>query len=288
MSLFSSDPPPDSPGDPHGNVQAAALVVQPQTNGLGIASFVCALVGLFFTGGLLCPIAVILGLIALGRAPRGFAIAGLILGLLGSCGWVLAFLLFGAAILAMLGIAVAAVALTETEKVEMTSDMVTMAIAVKGYETENGYLPATLDDLGLKSTTMSDPWGRPYGYHLLDERPGFDIVSPGADGVHGTADDVRLTTLGEAWKAGGVGFDVEEDASSGSVTISLGGRSVTARGDDEHGRLTIDLGDRTIEIVGDEDGGSIDVVPSSQPGDPPDPPDAPAPPDAPDPADPDG
>jgi len=59
----------------------------PQTNGLGIAGFIVSLVGMVLCMGFICPIGAILSGIALIWKPRGFAIAGLILGLLGSLLW---------------------------------------------------------------------------------------------------------------------------------------------------------------------------------------------------------
>ncbi|HMN95116.1 MAG TPA: hypothetical protein PKC43_02005 [Phycisphaerales bacterium] len=78
----------------------------PGSNALGTAGFVVALLGLF-TGGVLSPIGMILSLFALGREPRGLAIAGAILGFIGSCGGIIVFLLFGGAILALLGLGAA-------------------------------------------------------------------------------------------------------------------------------------------------------------------------------------
>ena len=54
-------------------------------NTLGLAGFITSVVGILF-GGLLCPVGLILSLVALGRPPRGFAVAGAVIGLLGSCG----------------------------------------------------------------------------------------------------------------------------------------------------------------------------------------------------------
>ena len=45
------------------------------TNGLAIVGFVLAIVGIF-SSGILCPIGLIISLIALGREPKGFAIEG--------------------------------------------------------------------------------------------------------------------------------------------------------------------------------------------------------------------
>jgi Na+-driven multidrug efflux pump len=68
---------PYQPSQQYGNVQPAP------SNGLGIAGFVVSLVGLI-PCGLLCPLGALLSLIAVFRQPRGFAIAGLIIGTLGS------------------------------------------------------------------------------------------------------------------------------------------------------------------------------------------------------------
>ncbi len=238
----------------------------PQTNTIGLVGFVFSLVGLLVTGGVLCPIGLILSLVGLGRQPRGFAIAGVILGLLGSCGLVLFGAAILAAVLAALGLAVVAIVLTEPEQLEITSDMANMAIAIKQYETENDVLPADLEVLDLKASTLMDPWGRRYAYHFRDEAPGFDIISRGADGTVDTEDDVMFTALGRAWATSGVGVHVEEHGDGGRVRISVGGHSVTAEGEAGGGRVTIDLGDRVIEITGGETGGEEEPPPAAPKG----------------------
>src|SRR4051794_20572043 len=65
------------------------------TNGLGIAGFVVSLVGLILTGGILCPIGLLLSLFALFRRPRGFAIAGFIIGIIGSLALIAVLAFFG-------------------------------------------------------------------------------------------------------------------------------------------------------------------------------------------------
>jgi len=171
-----------------------------QTNGLGIAGFVCSLVGLF-TGGLLCPIGLILSLVALGRQPKGFAVAGLILGLLGTCGGIIVFLLFGTLILGALGIAAAAVILSESERFEITFDMDGMATAIRVYEDEHGALPASLDDLELPEAMRTDPWARRYAYRLTPgTAAGFDVISAGPDGQFDTEDDLMLSRRDQIWE----------------------------------------------------------------------------------------
>jgi hypothetical protein len=242
----------------------------PGTNAMGVAGFVCSLVGLIFTLGILCPVGLILSLIGLGRKPRGFAVAGVVLGLIGTCGGLLLLLVGGAAILAALGIAAATIALSEPEKMEITTDMANMALSIKAYERQNRSLPATLDELDVRPTIRTDPWGNAYEYHLLDEPPGFDLVSAGKDQTFGTIDDARFTSLDEAWATTGLGIDVQEDDDGGTVTIKLGGRTIVAEGHAEEGRVSIDLGDRVIEIVGDDTGGRVNVVPAEPDEDDPD------------------
>ena len=246
-----------------GGQQPMGVEPKPQ-NGLGVAAFVVSMIGLFVTGGLACPIGVVLGLVAMGRQPRGFAVAGLVIGLIGSCGIIIAGLVFGATILAMLGLAVAAVVLSEPQTLEITSDMINMSIAIKAYEKENDYLPANLRLLDLEPHVLKDPWQKDYQYELLDVDQ-FDLVSAGADGTYETADDIRLSRLNETWQAGGLNFKVSEH--DDTVRIEVGDLSLTASDDGGEGTVSIDLGDRVIEIVGSADGASIDVVPDV-PGEP--------------------
>lgn len=64
--------------------QPVQVVVQaPETNGLGTAGFIVSLIS-FFLCGLSSPVGLLLSGLALFKRPRGLAIAGTILGLLGS------------------------------------------------------------------------------------------------------------------------------------------------------------------------------------------------------------
>ncbi len=73
---------------------------EPQSNGLGLASFVISLVGLA-SGGLLSIVGMILGAVAMRRTPRGFAIAGFMLGLFGT----LVGCVFAAVLMGIIGVA---------------------------------------------------------------------------------------------------------------------------------------------------------------------------------------
>ena len=239
---------------PHEPLYAPA---QP-TNGLAIAGFVCSLVGLFATGGLLCPIGLILSLIALGKPfGRGWAIAGIVIGLIGSCGWLALWVVVGAAILAAIGIAIGALAVSQPEKTEITYDMVRIHEAVESNEKDTGFLPASLESLSLASDVLTDPWSRPYRYVLDTNESGFDIISDGKDLKPGTADDVHLSRLDKLWNGTKFDFKIDGDKEGGSVVIDLGESSVKITGDEQGGRISLDTGDEVIEIKGDQAGGSV-------------------------------
>ena len=112
--------------------QQPHVVYQPvqQSNGLGTAGFILSLVGLV-TGGILSPIGLIISLIALGKHPKGLAIAGVIIGLIGSCGIIATVMFAGAAILAALGIGIAA-AVAQGDQWALVSDMSTITVAHRG------------------------------------------------------------------------------------------------------------------------------------------------------------
>src|SRR4051794_39566029 len=82
---MTTPPYPQQPAQPQTPVNYT--VIQPPTNGLGLAGFITSLVGLV-TCGVISPVGLILSLIGLMKSPRGFAVAGTILGLIGSA-WAL-------------------------------------------------------------------------------------------------------------------------------------------------------------------------------------------------------
>jgi hypothetical protein len=83
---------------------------QPEQNGLGIASFIVSVVGLF-SAGILSPIAAIMAAFALRREPKGFAIAGLIIGLLGSL-WMCLVAAFFLAFFGAMGVGITAMVMS--------------------------------------------------------------------------------------------------------------------------------------------------------------------------------
>ena len=146
----------------------------------------------------------LVSLVALGKAPRGFAGMGVLVGLVGTAVWMA---ITGIAIVGALALAVGAVlfgsaafVLMQPEIIETSSDMVNVMIAAYEYKDKHGGMPEDLDSLGLSVSTTTDPWGNPYRYVITDDELGFDVISSGSDGIMGTDDDMALSYMDRVWK----------------------------------------------------------------------------------------
>lgn len=154
-------------------------------NALGLAGFITSLVGAVMTGGFLCPVGLVLSLIALRRQPRGFAIAGTIIGVLGSCGGCLALLIGipllagGALLLATLGF----VAGGGVPALHTIDHMLQVRGAIETYERTNGKLPGSLSDLNMPKDMLDDGWGTPLQYQVSQQGPtmSWTLQSAGPD-----------------------------------------------------------------------------------------------------------
>ena len=175
-----------------------------ESNGLGVAGFFIALFGLFIPTGIVAFLGLLISLVALGRPPRALASLGVFIGLLGSVFWLLvtgAVVLGGITIgLGFVVLSAAAFIFTQPEIIEVTSDMGNVLLAVVEYEEEEEALPENLAVLGLGVSTLTDPWGKRYRYTIVDEEPGFDVVSSGGDGLFDTADDLAFSRLDRIWQ----------------------------------------------------------------------------------------
>ena len=182
-----------------------------ERNILGAVGFVIALIGLAIPTGLVSLLGLMLSLAAIGRAPRGFAIGGTIVGLIGLVLWLLITIV--AVVAALVGIVLAAVGvslafmLTQPEVVEVTADMVNVGIAAAAYEEEHSRPAAELGELELSVAMTTDPWGNPYRYQIVDGDPGFDVSSGGRDGRFGTDDDIQLSRLDRLWEQAMADFE---------------------------------------------------------------------------------
>lgn len=160
------------------------------SNGLGLAGFITSLVGIAVTGGVLCPVGLILSLIALSKPPRGFAVAGVVLGALGSCGGCLVLSVFAMVGGAALVAAMAVVLTGGTQGLETLDHMMQVDVAITEYERQHGHLPADLGQLGLPEGILKDGWGRPLEYRLEQGAPQWmwSLRTPGLDGVSQDSD----------------------------------------------------------------------------------------------------
>jgi hypothetical protein len=180
------------------------------SNGLGVAGFFIALIGLFIPTGIVALLGLLISLAALGRPPRGFAAMGVVVGLFGTVLWlaITGVVVVGglaAGVVAVLAVA-AMFIMTQPEIIEVTSDMFNVTIAAVEYEEKTGSFPDEIAALGLGVTTLTDPWGNPYRYRLADHDPGFDVISDGADGLAETDDDLALSRIDRVWESAFEGF----------------------------------------------------------------------------------
>lgn len=153
-------------------------------NGLGIAGFTVSLFGLLFTLGLLCPVGLVLSFFGLFSKRRGFAIAGIVLGSIGS---------------AMVAVGVASVVVAasavhhysvEVPRVEQTHEVLHVAaIEIEQYRQTHGRLPDGIEGNKLVLQYV-DAYGNEVRYEP-EEQNQYGIRSAGPDGEFDTTDDLR-------------------------------------------------------------------------------------------------
>ena len=148
---------------------------RPQSNVLGIVGFILAFC--------VSPIGLIVSLIALRKPPRGLAIGGVVVGLLGTVG---------------LAVIAAGVGWAFTQPIfkiqsEISQDYILIDREVASYQSKNGALPTSLDQLTtLTADQRTDPWGHAY---VLEAQPSANTWSLrilGPDGQPDTSDDLVL------------------------------------------------------------------------------------------------
>jgi hypothetical protein len=150
-----------------------------QSNTLGLAGFITSLVGFALTGGLLCPVGLILSLIALRRQPRGFAIAGVVLGVMGSCGGcIIALFVLPAIAIAIAGgatvlTAAAFMLVGGTPAMETFDHMFQIKREIGVYAKQHGAPPTSLADLNLPADMLDDGWGTPLQYQMSGSAPAW-------------------------------------------------------------------------------------------------------------------
>jgi len=187
-----------------------------QTNNLAIAGFICSVLGILGTCGLLSPIGLILSLVALGKEPKGFAIAGTVIGALGTC-LVVPVLIVAVALPMVFLSVLAGLGLSGVLGPDLIAkfEMAQLAGAIRTFQLDHTTLPLTIDDLGITDTDLlTDTWGHPYGYELSADGLSYRLFSVGPDGVAGTPDDIQANPR---WM---IRTDSETTSGHGSPTTS--------------------------------------------------------------------
>jgi len=154
-------------------------------NTLGVVGFVLAFC--------VSPLGLLLSLIALRKPPRGFAIAGSVIGLVGTAVW------------AIVGAGALVSAPYIAKGVELSKDYIAIDQAVTDYKSKNnGALPADLAAAGVTGDTATDPFNQPYALKPSADGSTWSLALSGPDNTFGTSDDQTLpggldqSTLGNA------------------------------------------------------------------------------------------
>ncbi len=164
--------PPRGDQDP----QYANYGGKPESNTLGLIGFILSLTCL------LSPIGLLLSFFALFKRPRGFAIAGTIIGLLLS--------------VVVIGGAYGFYWAANAGRGAMAIGMITVQSEVldeqiRRYTQEAGNPPSSLDDVALPGAAKVDPWGTDYRFVPASSPNGvYSIRSAGPDGQFDTSDDI--------------------------------------------------------------------------------------------------
>jgi hypothetical protein len=156
-------------------------------NSLGLAGFILSVVGII-SCGLLCPIGAILSMFGCRKEPNGLAIAGLVIGILGSLWLVVIFLFVGVAtVMAFVGLTLGVGTYGDA-----ASEMAAIDSAASAYFKQQGVAPASIQQLpGLGTDQLTDPWGNPYIFTPDATGTGATITCGGPDGALGGGDDIK-------------------------------------------------------------------------------------------------
>lgn len=176
------------------------------TNGLGIAGLVTSILGIL-TCGVLSPISLLLSLFGLTKKPKGMAIAGTVISLI------------GVILLATVGYTVVkGLLLARDVGVPMAATTFKVMEAKLKIESDRDANKALPDDAQGNALIagVKDGWEHPFQYKRIDDTH-YEIRSAGPDGQFNTADDMKdegtgitITPSGGAG-AGSGGTDAPEE-----------------------------------------------------------------------------
>lgn len=164
-------------------------------NRLGLAGFIVSLVGLVFTLGILSPLGLLMSFLALFSRNRGFAIAGVVLGSIGTAIFAVGLATIAWAASTMHHFSV------EVPQFQATHAVLEEAfITVEEHRRVEGKLPEGIEGNKLVLPHI-DPWGNAVRYET-EENNQFAVRSAGADGEFDTPDDMVHSSSQPPRKAG--------------------------------------------------------------------------------------
>src|SRR3954462_5124305 len=155
------------------------VVNAPPTNGLGLAGFITSLVGIV-TCGVLSPVGLLLSLIGLLKSPRGFAVAGTVLGLIGSVWAVVAGI---GIVMGLLGLSRAAKTIADYANAHTSARQAYLQI---DQQRRQGGAALTTADADAIAKRFNDPFGTPFRAEVRGNQ--IFITSAGRDKKFDTSD----------------------------------------------------------------------------------------------------
>ena len=165
-----------------------------QTNGLGIAGLVVSILGIL-SCGIISPLGLLLSLIALLKPPRGLAIAGTVVGFLGTgflvlVGWGM-----------VMGVTIGVKTVKTRELALEARDV------IEEYYTENAAYPDGIEGNKLIAG-MVDAWDNDLRYDADDDS--YLIRSASHDGDMDTDDDILVNSSDVSFDLGKLDIDVDD------------------------------------------------------------------------------
>ena len=153
------------------------------TNTVGMIGFIISLIGLLLTCGLASPLGLLVSLFGLFKPPRGMAIAGTVLGLIGTGFLATVGLTIIGTVMAMVGLAKAVGTEFETD-----TAIGKAKATIESYQREHGKLPDGVEGNKL-IIDLKDGWKNSLRYDYEQDSTSFLIRSAGEDGKFDTDDD---------------------------------------------------------------------------------------------------